>query len=96
MVSDCLVAFYGGLYEGDDSCNTIWALNVEKNAWSQLAFGQCEDILARDDFALAPSSDLGTFFVFGGFVKGSRVDDCIKFTAESGKLQGEIIPHDEG
>lgn len=39
---------------------------------------------------------MGTFFVFGGFVRGSRVDECIKFEAEGGKLTGEVIQHAEG
>jgi len=52
--------------------------------------------LARDDFAICPSPDMGCFYVFGGFVRGSRVDDCIKFTAEGGKLEGEVIQHAEG
>lgn len=38
MIGPALVAFYGGLYEGDDACNTIYTLNLEKNAWSQLSF----------------------------------------------------------
>lgn len=38
MVGPAMVAFYGGLYEGDDACNTIYGLNLEKNAWSQLSF----------------------------------------------------------
>jgi len=92
MISPTMVAFYGGLYEGNEDCNTIWALNLEKNAWSQLSFGQCEDILPRDDFALATNSaDMSSFYIFGGFVKGSRVEDLIKFTAEGTKFEGDCI-----
>ncbi len=56
LVSPMLVAFYGGMQEGMDDCNTIWTLNLEKNTWGQLKFPECESILTRDDFALATTS----------------------------------------
>lgn len=45
--------------------------------------------MTRDDFALAPGKDC--FYVFGGFVKGSRVNDLICFKADGGNLKADCV-----
>jgi len=74
------VYFYGGL-KGEDSVKDIYKFNVETNCWS------CDtlkgEIAARDDHAIACQAN-GDFYVFGGFVDGSRTNETALITRDEG------------
>lgn len=96
------VVFYGGLV-GEDSQDKIYVLDLKNNAWSIVPlkvspknwltnrFQGEVDIPARDDHAMValPSGD--GFITFGGFIKGSRVNDVCRFTFDGNALNGELL-----
>ena len=73
----------------------MFVLGLDKQIWSTLAFKQKDDILPRDDHALCCLDD-DSFIVFGGFVKGSRVSELVKFKCSAPNISGEICPIAEG
>lgn len=73
--SETEVVFYGGL-KGEDSCSEIFCFDVPSATWGVLTWN--EKISPRDDHAMAHAPD-GSFFVFGGFVNGSRVNEICHF-----------------
>lgn len=81
------VVFYGGL-KGEDSCADIFLFDVPTCTWSTLNLGA--SIKARDDHAMAHAPD-GSFFVFGGFVNGSRVNEICHFGKQGNSLSGQVL-----
>lgn len=81
------IYFYGGL-KGEDSVKDIFKFNVKTNCWSQDSLEG--DLIARDDHAIACQEN-GDFYVFGGFVDGSRVNQtCVITRGEGGAFKGEM------
>jgi len=81
------VIFYGGL-KGEDSVSDIFIYDVTQCAWGLLM--QNNSITPRDDHAMAVADD-GSFYVFGGFVNGSRVNELCQCTVDSGCISSEVI-----
>lgn len=58
----------------------MFVFDLTKNNWTNVVLKSPVDILPRDYHALSSFTNGGGFFVFGGFVKGSRVNELLKFT----------------
>lgn len=82
------VLIYGGL-KGDDSNPNCYIFNASACSWTKISMTGC-NVSPRDDHALADCGD-GSFIVFGGFVRGSRVDDLAEMTPSSGQVNGRQI-----
>lgn len=84
------VLFYGGM-KGEDSNAEIFIFNATTAAWQTIHLAEAANGLQpRDDHALCDCSN-GSFLVFGGFVKGSRVSETLKFMPSSVAVNGEVL-----
>lgn len=63
---------------------------MDKAIWSILNVKSPVEISTRDDQAIGQLDD-GSFLIFGGFVKGARVNEVIHFKYENLALHGVII-----
>ena len=89
MIDDCTVIIYGGV-SCEENANVVFKLNLDKNVWTKMPFKKCEQILPRDDHALAIRED-GGFMVFGGFVQGSRCNETLCFDCKGAELDGDYV-----
>ena len=68
------VVVFGGILNSDQNIADAYEFNSTKAAWSKIK--QTGDVpKPRDDHALCQISD-SAFVIFGGFVQGSRTDEC--------------------
>lgn len=65
-------------------------LNLVTNNWTNIAIKSKISDLGRDDHACADFGS-GTFFTFGGYVNGSRVDEVVRFKLEGVSLTADYL-----
>lgn len=101
MIDSHNVAIYGGLI-GDEANETVFVLNLEQHAWSSLSLSAGEGgaiLLPRDDFSLASMASLDAekagFVIFGGFVKGTRVNELLSYSVEGSGVSGIVLQGDK-
>jgi len=82
------VVVYGGINDYDNNPEA-YEFDSSKNAWSKMK--STGDIpKPRDDHSLSQIDDT-SFIIFGGFVEGSRVNECFKCTKNGHTLEWKII-----
>ena len=70
------VVVYGGIINSELNTHDAFEFDSNKNMWSKMK--QSGDIpKPRDDHAQAQISD-NEFIIFGGFVEGSRTNECYR------------------
>jgi N-acetylneuraminic acid mutarotase len=70
---------------GIDEIEDVYEFDVSKETWSKLK--QTGDVpKPRDDHSLAQIDD-ERFIIFGGFVDGSRTNECFVCTKQNNTLQ---------
>lgn len=92
-VFDHKAVIFGGILNNGD-CDDAYEFDTEKLAWSKLK--QTGEVpKPRDDHSLSQVND-NSFIIFGGFVAGSRVNECYQCTKNGGTLDwkqlGEASP----
>ena len=82
------VVIFGGI-AGINGINDVFEFDTAKNAWSKLK--QSGDIpKPRDDHSVA-KIDADRFIIFGGFVEGSRVNECFICTKNGSILEWKEV-----
>ncbi len=94
LIDPSTVVIYGGL-SGEENSNVIFKLDLDRHVWSHMDFKQAAEVLPRDDHALAVKED-GTFLVFGGFVAGSRCNETLEFSCQSGAAEAKVASCEGG
>ena len=79
---------FGGI-QNNGECEEAYEFDTEKVAWNKLK--QSGDIpKSRDDHSLA-QVDESSFIIFGGFVAGSRVNECYMCTKNGTTLDWKCL-----
>lgn len=87
-VFDHKAVIFGGI-QNNTECEQAYEFDTEKMAWSKLK--ETGDIpKSRDDHSLA-QIDGSSFVIFGGFVAGSRVNECYMCTKNGGTLDWKCL-----
>jgi len=82
------VCIFGGM-AGIDGIKDVYEFDVTKNTWSKLK--QTGDVpKPRDDHSLSQMDDT-RFIIFGGFVDGSRVNECYIATKSGNTLDWQQV-----
>ena len=82
------VIVFGGLVDGDDNPNA-YEFDSVKGQWSHLK--QTGDVpKPRDDHSLAQIDD-NSFLIFGGFVEGSRTNECFIGKRSLGQIEWKQV-----
>lgn len=85
------VVIYGGM-TGIDEIEDVYEFDVSKESWAKLK--QTGDVpKPRDDHSLAQIDD-ERFIIFGGFVDGSRTNECFVCTKVNNTLQWKQVGAD--
>lgn len=80
---------YGGIINSELNTSDAFEFDSNKNMWSKMK--QSGDIpKPRDDHAQAQISD-NEFIIFGGFVEGSRTNECYRCQRTGSTLQWTCI-----
>ena len=82
------VVVFGGITDGDDNPNA-YEFDSIKSTWTVLK--QTGNIpKPRDDHSLAQIDD-NSFLIFGGFVEGSRTNECFIGTRSLGQIEWKRV-----